>query len=229
LAPRSLPRRLIRHPWTDEELNLISYLKLYHNWTWIRIRRTYFPSVSKSAISNAYTRISNEDRVYRASLVASLAHNNPTTDTTSAADITYREILARASASRRAPSPYHASNRYNLRPDRPQNFQELGRPLHQVDHTRFHHFYRTCEDLSRSRTELDEDYVPPSRSPTPDLSDRSPSVVSSQPSDASSSELFGLEVRPVNTPEPRSSIASSPSSEGSSSEFFSVEEHLSPL
>lgn len=104
LSPRRLPRRLIRHPWTDEELNLISYLRLYHNWTWSRIRRTHFPSMSNSAISNAYTRISNEDRVYRASLVASLAHNNSTTNTTGAANVAYREILARASSSRRRPS-----------------------------------------------------------------------------------------------------------------------------
>lgn len=165
--------------------------------------------MSNSAISNAYTRISNEDREYRASLVASLAHNNPTTNDTGAADFTYREIFARASASRRGENLFSSSTygsivlarnhnsaaslpssrsegeskptRHNLRPNRPQNFRERGRPLHEVDYTRFHYLHRTRENLQRLSTVPDEDYEPLSRSPTLDPFDRSPSVVSSQP------------------------------------------------
>lgn len=78
------------------------------------------------------------------------------------------------------------------------------------------------------RTVPDNDYAPPSHSPTPDSSDRSPPVVSSQLSDASSLELFGLEARPVSPSDRSSLIAPSPLSDDLSSEFFSAEERLTP-
>ncbi|KAF2752486.1 hypothetical protein EJ05DRAFT_426235, partial [Pseudovirgaria hyperparasitica] len=221
------------HSWTDDELNLISYLRLYHNWPWIRIQKTYLPSMTKSAISNAYTRTSDEDRVYRASIVASLTKSTSTTSST--LDNTYQQFLTRASFSRRLPGPssrstrnlapqprrraaiisssssssaeetqttsHNVTTRYNLRPNRSRSFQRTGEPLDQVDQIRFPHCARTCRNLSRLHTVLDEDYVPPSHSPTPDLSDRSPSNLSSAPGSISSLELFGLEVRPADSPE----------------------------
>jgi hypothetical protein len=250
LSPRKLPRRILRHPWTDDELNLICYLKVYHSWTWDRIRRTYLPSMTKSAISNAYTRISIEDRVYRASVAASLTNSD-----TSSLGISYSEALIRATSRKR--KPQHRSHsernaarqrrnhtttdrlfpstidnesrptihnstttRYNLRPKRPRNFEEHW-SQDQVDRQRFPHFFEACEDLARGRTTPDSDYVPPSHSPTPHPADRSPSVVSSQLSDVSSLELFGLEVRPLSPLDRSSPITpSSPSDE-----FFSAEEH----
>ncbi|KAF2460810.1 hypothetical protein BDY21DRAFT_264860, partial [Lineolata rhizophorae] len=228
------------HPWTDEELNLISYLKLYHNWTWSRIRNTYLPFMSSSAISTAYTRITDEDRVYRASIVATLTKR--TSNTANTLSINYHETLARASSSRRrssrvsrstrtpAPRPRdysetvvilsssedenkpithkNTTTRYNLRKKRLTVFRDSG-PQYSVDRERFPHFYRACEKHSELRKVPDRDYEPPSHSPTPNLSDRSPSIISSELSDASSLELFGLEARPVTSSNHTSSVASS--------------------
>jgi hypothetical protein len=71
----------------------------------------------------------------------------------------------------------------------------------------------------------DSDYSPPSHTPTPERSDRSPSVISTQLSPASSLDLFGLEPRSPRSSNRELSTKSSLSSNASSPEFFSAEEY----
>ncbi|KAH7111056.1 hypothetical protein B0J11DRAFT_512233 [Dendryphion nanum] len=84
--------------------------------------------------------------------------------------------------------------RYCLRPNQPTNLQEDRSP-YSFDHLRFPHFSKACRVDSRKRNEPDTDYDPPSETSTPKSSDRSPSAISSQLSDALSTESFGLEYR----------------------------------
>ncbi|KAJ6157205.1 hypothetical protein N7497_006090 [Penicillium chrysogenum] len=56
-----------RHSWTDEELNILSYLRHTRHWRFKQIQTSYFPSLSPSALLGAYWRLSTEDRIFRAS------------------------------------------------------------------------------------------------------------------------------------------------------------------
>lgn len=56
-----------RHSWTDEELNILSYLRYTRHWRFKQIQTSYFPSLSLSALLGAYWRLSTEDRIRRAS------------------------------------------------------------------------------------------------------------------------------------------------------------------
>lgn len=57
------------HSCTDDELNLLSHLRHLRRWPFKRIQKSYFPSLSSSALLGAYWRLSAEDRVRRASIV----------------------------------------------------------------------------------------------------------------------------------------------------------------
>ncbi|PVH90948.1 hypothetical protein DM02DRAFT_577481, partial [Periconia macrospinosa] len=232
LPPRRLPRRILRHSWTDEEVNLIAYLRLYQNWSLDQIRKKHFPSSSKSAISHVLSRTSVEDRLYRASIVASMtasassntpnqAPTQPSSSRIGLSKLSTRSNLSTTQTSNNietitllssnsededsAVVDNNTASRYNLRPNRSPNFRE-GKPPCSIDRTRFPHFSRAYENHLKLRTVSDKDYLPPSHSPTPESSDRSPSVVSSQLSDASSLDLFGLEARPISPPEQSSSV-----------------------
>lgn len=254
--PRILRPQRRTHLWTEEELNLISFLRLHHQWTLDRIRKTYLPSVTKGALKSAYRRIPAQARVYRASIAASLitgvhsagaslvtqngtplhsSRQGPSRDSLLALGPSLQpranvEALALSATSsgngNRAITRDNNTARYNLRPNRPADFGER-RPQYPIDRLRFPRFFKAWKDHSERRTVPDGDYVPPSHSPTPDPSDRSPSVVSSQLSDASSLELFGLEARSVGSSD-RGSVTPNAPSDGSSSEFFSAEERLTP-
>ncbi|KAJ6118424.1 hypothetical protein N7471_013891 [Penicillium samsonianum] len=115
------------------------------------------------------------------------------------------------------------SNRYNLRPNRPTIFAER-KPRYMVDRVRFPHFFESYSNHLKPYDLPDSEYVPPSHTPTPSSSEYSHSINSSQPSEASSLDLFGLEPR---SPEPSNhtpSVHSIRSSSSSSAEFFSTEE-----
>ncbi|KAF2684426.1 hypothetical protein K458DRAFT_261527, partial [Lentithecium fluviatile CBS 122367] len=83
---------------------------------------------------------------------------------------------------------------YNLRPRIQTAFRE-GNPKVLVDRRRFPYFFEAFKDHLKLDTTSDDDYIPPSYSPTPGPSEYSLSVPSDRPSPASSTELFGLEVR----------------------------------
>jgi hypothetical protein len=120
-------------------------------------------------------------------------------------------------------APVDRINRYNLRPKRCQSFLEnLSR--HPVDRLRFPHFFKSYRKHLDLDGAPDTDYLPPSQSPSPDPSDRSPSVVPSLPSAASSLELFGLEARSLSPSDHDSSVTSSLPDDRPSPEFFSSEE-----
>ena len=59
-----------RHSWTDEELNILSYLRHTRHWRFKEIQTSYFPSLSPNALLGAYWRLSTEDRIRRASRIA---------------------------------------------------------------------------------------------------------------------------------------------------------------
>lgn len=257
ISPKKPPRpqrkqRRTLHRWTDEELNLISYLRLYRDWRWAQIQRTFFSSTSAAAVRLTYTHIPTKERMHRASAASSLIVNP--TDIASLVSGTGNRTPISAPPSKRGPSHptsgissstqtrndielvvlttpssedgwttsanNSTTSRYNLRPNRPKNFRKRRSPC-LVDRSRFPHFSKAYETHWKQHTAFDTDYSPPSQSPTPDSSDRSPSVALSQLSDVSSLELFGLEVRPVSTPDlGLSIIPSSPSDE-----FLSAEEY----
>ncbi|RDH26101.1 hypothetical protein BDQ94DRAFT_176752 [Aspergillus welwitschiae] len=116
-------------------------------------------------------------------------------------------------------------NRYNLRPNRPTTFLQ-GKPRCLVDRRRFPHLCKSYRHHLDLHGLPDRNYVPPSHSPTPDPSDRSPSAVSSPPSVASSLELFGLEARSPSSSDHDSSVNPSLPRDESSPEFLSAEERL---
>lgn len=253
--PRRTTKRQSRHSWTDEELNLLSYLRHLRRWRFTQIQKSYFPSLSPSALLGAYWRLSTEDRVRRASAVTApitTPHNTtrdsrstPNTQSTRSGleqgpSYLHRPIscpLSQAKSSTETsilPSPSSATGdepvgqssntiRYNLRPNRSTTFPQR-KPRYLVDRRRFPHFSKSYRYHLNLHRRSDRDYVPLSHTPTPNSSDRSPSVVSSPPSVASSLELFGLEARSLNSSVRDSSVTSSLSDNISSAEFFSSEE-----
>jgi hypothetical protein len=119
----------------------------------------------------------------------------------------------------------HNTNRYKLRPNRPSTFPQK-EPRYLVDWRRFPHFSKSYSRSLNLCGFPDRDYTPLSRTPTPNSSDRSLSIVSSLPSVASSLELFGLEARSLHSSD-RDSVASTLHDDTSSPEFFSSEEQPS--
>jgi hypothetical protein len=122
-------------------------------------------------------------------------------------------------------SSHNHTNHYDLRPNRLTNFPKR-KPRYSVDRCRFPHFSYSYKRSLKPHTSPDRDYAPPSHSPTPDSLDRSPSVISSQLSLASSLELFGLEAHSISSPDRGPSATLSQTSGTSSLQFFSSEEHL---
>lgn len=258
LRPRRRKRQRVFHRWEKEELNLILYLRLHRDWTWSQIQKTYFPSVSVAAVKKAYSRIPSEDRAHCASIVPLqvIDPRNTADISRSTHEISSTHSSSRRGPNQSTslvPGPPRSGNnvvtvtlctsnsedgngsiindrntaRYNLRPNRLSNLGQ-SRSRFRIDRRRFPHFFRACKNHSKLRMISDRDYIPPSHSPTPDSSDRSPSVISSQLSDASSLELFGLEARPVSSSGRDSSVNPSSLSDELSSEFVSAEEHPTP-
>lgn len=235
VPPRSLRRRRQgerkTHAWTEREVNLLAHLKYLHRWHYKRIREAHFPSLSVGALCRAYWRLSIEERVRRALIIPS-SHSQPMCSTLEHEpcnlypSISRSETVSSTSPENRRVTPNHSNkNRYNLRPNRPTTFPKRG-PQYLVDRFRFPRFSESYKHHLESDGLPDRDYSPPSHSPTPEPSDRSPSALSTQLSSASSLELFGLKAR---SPRP-SNLGSSTSiftSNISSPEFLSAEEHLS--
>jgi hypothetical protein len=254
---RRIPRR-IQHSWSDEELNLLSYFRHNHRWTYSQIQKAYFPSLSAVALKRAHQRLTAEDRVHRASAAAALittSHNTigtfhdaldayPTRSNLDQGPNCLQRPVSRPipqsesntetftvfspsceTEDRSITSNSCHTNRYNLRPNRPTIFRKR-KPRYLVDRVRFPRFFKSYKIHLKLHAEPDEDYIPPSHSPTPDPSDRSPSVISNQPSEVSSLELFGLEARSLSPAERSPSIISIQSSDVSSLEPLSPEERF---
>ena len=233
-----------RHPWTDEELKILSYLRRTCHWHFKQIQKSYFPSLSLSALRGAYWHQSTEDRIRRASNAtipiidprnsvkgfSSASKTHSISDNLSRSENSIEALASTPQSPVDRNKPFISnecnSSRYELRPNRPSNFPPR-KPQYLVDRRRFPHFLRSYKYSLNRQGIPDSDYTPQSRMPTPSSSDRSVSIVSSFPSAASSLELFGLEVR-----SPRSSNSGSVTSDRpndiSSSEFFSSEEHPLP-
>jgi hypothetical protein len=242
-----LAPRLIRHSWTNDELNLLAYHRA-RNWTLDRIRKTYFPSLTKKSLIRAYSRLPIEERAYRTSIFAALGttpygasrsedltHSNPVPGPSHyprpvSQPERHLETVTLSSPSFEKGDGSTASdngnkNRYNLRSNRPIKFQSR-KSQYLVNRLHFPNFFKSYREHLKLHTVPDRDYVPPSHSPTPDLSDHSPSSISSQPSDISSLELFGLEPRSPSPSDHRPTVNPGQVSDVSSSEFFSSEECL---
>jgi hypothetical protein len=222
------------HNWTDEEVNLVCYLRYIRNWRFTQIQRSKFPLLSRHALGGAYRRLPPEERTRRALAVKSLiAKSRHTTENDSS-----RQAQPTLSSPEQGPSHLnstntdigyapvtsigHDSNRYNLRPNRPTTFAER-KPRYMVDRVRFPHFFESYSQHFKPCELSDSEYVPPSHTPTPSSSEYSQSVNSSQPSEASSLELFGLEPRSPELSNYTPSVHSIRSSDTSSAEFFSTE------
>lgn len=246
-APRglTLAPRQFRHSWTNEELNLLAYHRAHH-WTFDRIRKTHFPSLTKKSLIQAYGRLPIEQRAYRVSVVAALVttshgasrsedtthpvpgpshRSRPTSQPEGNAEAPKSSTLRHKEDNRPVASIDGTANRYNLRPNRRKSFQR-SKPRYLVDRLHFPHFFKSYQKHLKLHGVPDGDYAPPSHSPTPDSSDRSPSVASSLPSVSSSLELFGLEARSPSSSDCGPSDTSSQPSDVSSPEFFSSEERL---
>jgi hypothetical protein len=220
-----------RHSWTDEELNILSYLRHTRHWRFKQIQTSYFPSLSPSALLGAYWRLSTEDRIRRASRtsIPITAPRNTAKDFRSTP-----KARPACSSIEQGTSRYSYlfisnnsnSSRYELRPNRPSTFPPR-KPQYLVDRRRFPHFFRSYKYSLDLQGFSDSDYTPPSRTPTPSSSDRSVSIVSSLPSAASSLEIFGLEVRSPQSSD-RESVTPGRPNDISSPESFSSEEHPLP-
>jgi hypothetical protein len=235
-----LQKRPYRHGWTERELNLVSHLRQIHDWNFQQIQKSFFPSLSFNAVRKAYFRLSPGDRVFRA-LQCHRASNTATTcielgpchfytpisiPDTQSESTEISTITLSNSENDAVIFNHYGENRYNLRPNRPTVFPPK-EPQYLVDRRRFPHFYKSYKHHLESSGLPDEDYCPPSRTPTPGTSDRSPSVISTQLSEASSLDLFGLEPCSVKSSSPEPSINSNSPHYTPSPEFFSAEEHLS--
>jgi hypothetical protein len=139
------------HRWTDEELNLVCYLRHISHWRFSQIQRTNFPLLSQHAIGAAYRRLPPKERSRRALAAAPvIAKSRHTTGRNS-----QRQAQSEFSKPEQRPSHLNStnteighatltfngnkSNRYNLRPNRPTIFAEQ-KPRYMVDRVRFPHF-----------------------------------------------------------------------------------------
>lgn len=93
------------------------------------------------------------------------------------------------------PSISHDNNsrRYNLRSSRPKTFAERT-PRYMADRNRFPQFFESYRDSIKLNELPDNEYIPPSHTPTPSSSELSSSIMSSPHSEISSLELFGFHI-----------------------------------
>lgn len=223
------------HNWTENELSLLCYLRYIRQWRFTQIQRVNFPSLSRHALGGAYRRLPADERIRRAVAFVSVVSNScPTTEHSRG----LRQAQTTFSSSEREPSQVNAdtenedtplitnensTKRYNFRPNRPTTFAER-KPRYMVDRVHFPHFFESYSNHLKPYELPDSEYVPPSHTSTPSSSEYSHSINSSQPSEASSLELFGLEPRSLESPNDTPSIHSIRSSDTLSTEFFSTEE-----
>jgi hypothetical protein len=220
------------HRWTDEELNLVCYLRHIQHWHFSKIQKANFPLLSQHAVGGAYRHLTPEDRTRRALAVASVVadcqhtreHNSPhqaqpLLQSTELGPSHLKPTNTDALLS----STGNNSARYNLRPNRPTTFAEQ-KSRYMIDRVRFPHFFESYRHHLKHCELPDHEYIPPSHTPSPRSSECSISVRSSQPSRASSLELFGLEPRSPKLSDYTPSVCSIRSSDTSSAEFFSTDE-----
>ena len=223
------------HRWTDEELNLVCYLRHVRQWRFSQIQKVKFPLLSRHALGGAYRRLPLEERTRRAIAAAPvIANSRHTTRRNSPRQ-------AQPALPRLEQGPDHLnstnteighapltsngnnSNRYNLRPNRPTTFTER-KPRYMVDRVRFPHFFESYRNHLKPHELSESEYIPPSHTPTPSSSEYSHSISTSLPSEISSLELFGLEPRSPEISDHTPSVHSIRSSGSSSAELFSTEE-----
>ena len=209
------------HNWSDEELNLVCYLRCIRHWRFTQIQKAKFPLLSQHSVGRAYRRLPPEERTPRA-LAAVPVNTRPR-------HITERNVSSHHSSAnneiRDTPLDTNGDNpnRYNLRPNRPSKFVER-KSRYMVDRDRFPHFFESYRDSTKPNELPDSEYIPPSHTPTPSSSEHSPSISSSPPSEISSLELFGLEARSPELSNHTPPVLSVYSSGSSSAELFSTEE-----
>jgi hypothetical protein len=216
LQPARRKRPEIYHRWTEEERNLIIYLRLHRDWTWGEIHRTFFSSVSVAAVRKAYLRMTPEARMHRASILVSLIANSRNTSGVSwnthhstlmhlytgqkpyqpsqpAPSLSQTKSTGETVASS-TPTTGDMNGSTNNGDSRSRYRLRQKRPAdfhksrlqYSVDHQRFAHLSRACEKHHELLKAPDEDHEPPSHSPTPTLSDCSSLIISSKVNDASS-------------------------------------------
>jgi hypothetical protein len=216
LQPPRRKRPEILHRWTEAERNLILYLRLYRDWTWGEIHRTFFSSVSVDAVKKAYSRVPAEARMHRASILVNLIANSRNTSGVSWS--THHSTLMHLytgqnpyQPSRPAPSPSQTKSTVetvasmtpttgdmngstNNGDSRSRYRLRQKRPTdfrksrlqYSVDHQQFAHLSRAYDEHHELLKAPDGGYEPPSYSPTATYSDCSTPIISSKLNDASS-------------------------------------------
>jgi len=116
----------------------LSYFRHNHRWTYSRIQKAYFPSLSTCALKRAHQRLSAEDRVRRASAAAALITSSHNTGLSSVQRSVPRPIpqseshtetsIQSSPNSENGDGPVTPNNsytnRYNLRSNRPKVFRK---------------------------------------------------------------------------------------------------------
>ena len=223
------------HKWTDEELNLVCYLRCIRHWRFTQIQKAKFPLLSRHSVGGAYRKIAPEERTLRALAAAPI---NTKSRRTTERNLSRQAQPVSSNTGPRQGHPNSTSNeirdtplgangenpnRYNFRPNRPTTFAER-KPRYMVDRARFPQFFESYRNHLKSNEQPDSEFIPPSHTPTPSTSEHSQSISSSPPSEISSLELFGLEARSPEPSDHTPSVHSICSSDSSSVEFFSTEE-----
>lgn len=216
LQPAQRKRPEILHRWTEEERNLIVYLRLHRNWTWGEIHRTFFSSISVDAVKKAYSRVPPEARIHRASILISLIANSRNTSGVSwsthhstlmhlytgqksyqppqsAPSLSQTKSTVKAVASTTQTTRYMNGSMNNGN-SRSRYRLRQNRPVdfyrsrlqYSVDHQRFTYLSRACEEHHEMLQAPDGDYKPPSHSPTPTLSNYTTLTISNNLNDTSS-------------------------------------------
>jgi hypothetical protein len=147
-----LAPRLVRHYWTDDEFNLLARCRARH-WTFDRIQKTHFPSLTKRAVFLAHSRykrfrvkehsdrtsladtsattprsISRRGELTRSNLVpesSSSSHTTPLVDNTVEAS---RSPISRRQNNLASATTIRTASRYNLRPSKSKSCQGLFAP-----------------------------------------------------------------------------------------------------
>jgi hypothetical protein len=191
-------------------------IRLYRDWTWGEIHRTFFSSVSIDAVKKAYSRVPPEARMHRASILVSLIANSRNTSgvSWSTHHSTLMHLYTRQEPyqpSRPAPSPSQTKstietialttpttgdmNESTSNGDSRSRYRlrqkrpadfRKSRLQYSAGHQRFAHLSRAYEEHHELLKAPDGDYEPPSHLPTPTLSDCSTLITSNRLNDASS-------------------------------------------
>jgi hypothetical protein len=84
------------HKWTEEELNLVCYLRYIRHWRFTQIQRAKFPLLSRHSVGGAYRSLPPQERTHRA-LAAVPVNTRPRNITESQSQPSFSNTIPRHS------------------------------------------------------------------------------------------------------------------------------------